>query len=354
MVAAGCLPASAQTEAHGPSLSQPLTIAWRYPSSETTDLTPAKDEHLLFVPLARGVLVALNAADGKLRWKAETGGDFSASPTVDERSVYSATQYADAEQKQNHGTLRAISKATGVTLWMRTLPAALSGGLTVAGKGLFAASTDGHVYAFDKRTGLMLWSNQYAEQFSGQPIAVGNSIYLGSNIGVMRALNAETGALTWQYKTRGGIHGAVAVSERIAYFGSGDGYVYAFSEIRSKLIWRRRTGAAVQAATVTDNGVLVSSLDNFAYLLSASKGALIWRRQLPGRISSRPVTSADGALFTPFSTDVAIVLNPRDGKPVNTLPLGEENSSAAGPVIIDNLVVITAPHGILAFAPPKP
>jgi hypothetical protein len=71
---------------------------------------------------------------------------------------------------------------------------------------------------------------------------------------------------------------------------------------------------------------------------------------LPGRLSSPPVTAGDGALFTPFSTDQAIVLNLRDGKTVNTLPLGEENSSSASPISINNLVLITIPHGLLAFS----
>ena len=109
----------------------------------------------------------------------------------------------------------------------------------------------------------------------------------------------------------------------------------------------------MQAVTAVPNGVLAASLDNFAYLLSLNKGALIWRRQLPGRILSRPITASDAALFTPFSTDQAIVLNLRDGKTANTLMLGEENSSAAAPISVNSLVLITIPHGLLAFSAPR-
>jgi hypothetical protein len=84
-----------------------------------------------------------------------------------------------------------------------------------------------------------------------------------------------------------------------------------------------------------------------------NKGSLIWRRQLPGRISSRPITAPDGALFTPLSTDSAIVLGLRDGKPVNTLALGEDNSSNAAPIVVGDLVLITTPHGLLGFAAPQ-
>jgi len=336
----------------GPTLSQPLTIAWRYQTDQTTDLTPAADAHTVFIPMSSGVLVALNASDGRLVWKAEAGGNFSAAPIADERSVFVAQRSGDPNRKPVSGTLSALSKTTGVTLWMGTLPAALSSGLAVDSVSLFGASPDGHVYAFDKRTGRVLWSNQYGEEFSAPPAVAGDRVYFGSKAGTVHALNVKTGKLEWQYKTGGAIEGPVAVSDNIAYFGSADGNVYAFSEIRSKLLWHRRTGAAVQAVTAVSNGVLAASLDNFAYLLSLNKGALIWRRQLPGRILSRPITASDAALFTPFSTDQAIVLNLRDGKTVNTLMLGEENSSGAAPISVNGLVLITIPHGLLAFSAP--
>jgi outer membrane protein assembly factor BamB len=335
------------------ALSQPLTVVWRYNTDRTTDLTPASDAETVFFPLSTGVLLALNTNDGKLQWKAEVGGDFSAALVVDERSVYAGTGYTAAEEKNVHGTLRALSKSTGLTLWMRTLPAPISGSLVADSLALFGGSADGHVYSVSKQTGQVLWSNQYAEEFSGQPQVVGNRVYFGSNAGTMRSLDAKTGELLWEYKTRGPINGAIAIKDNMAYFGSGDGNVYAFDEIRSKVRWQRRTGAAVQAVTLVENGVLASSLDNFAYLLSLNKGALIWRQQLPGRISSRPLTATDGALFTPFSTDTAIVLNLRDGKPANTLSLGEENSSAAAPISTGHLVLITTPHALLAFAAPN-
>jgi outer membrane protein assembly factor BamB len=335
------------------ALSQPLTVKWRYQSDQISNLTPAADKTTVFLPLAGGTLVALNAADGKLLWKAEAGGEMSASPTTDDRSVYAASRYSEPEQGHVHGTLRALSKSTGVTLWMRTLPAPVGGSLVAGENALFAGSTDGRVYALDKHTGLTLWTNQYSEGFSSQPLLSGQLIYLGSDGGNLLALEQATGRLVWQYRTHGAIQGPIAVANGIVYFGSGDGYVYAFSELRAQLLWHRRTGAAVQSVAAVENGLLAASLDNFVYFLSLKKGALVWRRQLPGRISARPVTAPDGALFTPLSTDSAIVLSLRDGKPANTLSLGEENSSSAAPIVVEDLVLIATSHGLLAFAAPQ-
>jgi len=334
------------------ALSQPLTIKWRYDSDQTSNLTPAADANLIYVPLAGGVLVSLSVADGKLSWKAETGGEFSAAPVVDERSVFAAGQFAEPDGHVQ-GTLRALSKPTGVTLWMRTLPAPLKGSLVANDRALFAGSVDGRVYAFDKRTGLTLWITQFAEGFSSQPALSNEVAYFGGDNGLLMALDQKTGQLSWYYRAHGPIRGPIVLNAGAIYFGSSDGYVYALSELHHKLLWRWRTGAAVQSVAVVDSGLLAASLDNFAYLLSRSRGSLIWRRLLPGRISSQPVTASDGALFTPLSSDSAIVLNLRDGKPANALALGEENSSSAAPVAANDLVLITTTHGLLAFARPQ-
>src|SRR5574341_395242 len=114
------LAASAHAYAPELALSKPLTLRWHYDSDETSNFTPATDGKTIFVPLADGTLIALNEADGQLRWKAEAGGDFSSAPAVDEHTVYVATQYPGAEKNSTRGTLRALSKDTGITLWMRT------------------------------------------------------------------------------------------------------------------------------------------------------------------------------------------------------------------------------------------
>ena len=336
------------------ALSQPLTVRWRYDSDRTSNFTPTTDGTTVFLPLSEGVLVALNAADGRLQWKADVGGNFSASPVADERSVYASGQYVVTEKDQRTGgTLRALSKTTGVTVWMRTLQAPLNGSIYVGQSALFAGSKDGKVYAFDKRTGLILWMNQYAESFSSHPEAAGRYLYIGSEQGSLFALDQASGNAAWRYQTHGPIQGPLAIVSGTVCFGSGDGYIYALRESNAKLIWRRRTGAAVQAVVSVENGLLAASLDNFVYLLSTHSGSLVWRRLLPGRLSARPITAPDGALFTPLSTDSAIVLGLRDGKPVNTLSIGEENSSSAAPIAAGELVLITTPHGLLAFTHPS-
>jgi len=68
------------------SLSQPLTVRWRYASEGMLNLTPANDRERIYLPLAGGTIVSLQATDGQLYWKSEIGGEFSASPAADDRT----------------------------------------------------------------------------------------------------------------------------------------------------------------------------------------------------------------------------------------------------------------------------
>ena len=63
-------------------LSEPLTIGWRYDTPATLNLTPAFDDERVYLPLAEGVVVSLQGATGQLNWRAEMGGELSASPVV--------------------------------------------------------------------------------------------------------------------------------------------------------------------------------------------------------------------------------------------------------------------------------
>jgi outer membrane protein assembly factor BamB len=337
------------------ALSQPLVVRWNYDSDKTLSLTPATYRERIFLPLAGGTIVALNSSDGQLRWKSDTGGEISASPVADDSRVYVASEYGDVASvsRMTKGALRALGQEAGVTKWMRTLPAPIRGSLAVSVTSLFGGASDGKVYAIDKQTGLTRWSNQYSGSFASQPVLSGSQLFIGSDDGMLHALDQTSGKAAWHYRTHGPIRGPVAVISGVVYFGSGDSYVYAVREATGKLLWRSRTGAAVQSVAGTSEGLLVASLDNFVYLFSLNRGNRIWKRQLPGRIASQPLTASDGALFVPLSSSSGVVLALHDGKQVNTLPIGEDNSIGASPVGVGDLVLVTTIHGLLAFSHPK-
>lgn len=335
-------------------LSQPMTIGWRYDSNLTLNLTPAAYEERLYLPLAGGIIVSLKGVNGQLNWRSEMGGELSASPVADDHGVYVASETGKPEtgERRATGALRSLGREGGVTQWMRTLAMPLRGSLILANGTLFAGSSDGKAYAFDSKDGAVRWVHDYGGPFSGQPVASEGHVYFGSDDGNLLAFDENTGKLLWHYRTRGPVRGPVAIRETTVYFGSGDGYVYAVNAESGRLLWRKRTGAGVQAVARVGEELLVASLDNFVYKFS-SAGTRLWKRQLPGRISSQPLMTTTDALFMPLSSSAGVVLELRDGRPVNSLPVGQEITSSASPIAIGNVVLLTTQQGLLAFSRPS-
>lgn len=346
-------PDAVSTPSKGVSLSQPMTIGWRYDSQSTINLTPAADGERVYLPLAGGQIVSLKAADGQLNWRSEIGGEISASPVADERAVYVASETGKPETgtRRATGALRALGREAGVTLWMRTLETPLGGALTLVNGKLFAGGVDGKLFAFDAKTGAAVWSYTYAAPLKGQPVVAGSRVFVGSEDGLLLAFDEANGKLLWSFRTSGPVRGPVAVSNEFVFFGSGDAYVYAVSAVNGKLIWKSRTGAGVQAVAKVDDDLLVASLDNFVYKFSEA-GSRLWKRQLPGRISSQPLMTRAEALFTPLSSSAGVVLETRDGKQVNTLPVGVEITTSASPIAVGEAVLLTTDHGLVAFRQP--
>ncbi len=335
-------------------LSQPLTVGWRYNSDLTLNLTPASDQDRIYLPLAGGIIISLKAGDGTLNWRSEFGGELSASPVADDLSVYVASETGKPESgiRRATGALRALGKEGGVTQWMHTLAMPLQGSLTLANGKLFGGSSDGTLYAFDSRTGVVRWSFTYSAPFNSQPVVAGARVYAGSEDGNLVVLDEQTGKLLWRYRTRGPVRGPAAIKDGIVYFGSADNYLYAVNSTNGSLLWRKRTGAGVQAVVSAGEDLLVASLDNYVYKFSL-RGKRLWKRQLPGRISAQPLITELEALFTPLSSSAGVVLELRDGRQVNSLPVGEEITTSASPIAVGRVVLLTTEHGLLAFSQPR-
>jgi outer membrane protein assembly factor BamB len=335
-------------------LSQPLTVGWRYNSDLTLNLTPASDQDRIYLPLAGGIIISLKAGDGTLNWRSEFGGELSASPVADERSVYVASETGKPESgtRRATGALRALGKEGGVTQWMHTLAMPLQGTLTLAHGKLFGGGSDGTLYAFDSRTGVVRWSFIYSAPFNSQPVVAGARVYAGSEDGNLVVLDEQTGKLLWRYRTRGPVRGPAAIKDGIVYFGSADNYLYAVNSTDGSLLWRKRTGAGVQAVVSAGEDLLVASLDNYVYKFSL-RGKRLWKRQMPGRISAQPLITELEALFTPLSSSAGVVLELRDGRQVNSLPVGEEITTSASPIAVGRVVLVTTEHGLLAFSQPR-
>ena len=354
-----CILLCAKTAAtDGPlSLSRPLVMKWTYETRQLTSQPPAVFADMLYVPLAGGVMTAVRPLDGQLVWRSEAGGEFSAAPAADERAVYVGSELSaerqDAGSVYTKGAVRALSRTSGLTLWTRTVPNPLEGGIVLSGGLLLGASADGRIYALDKETGIPAWIVKTPHTFTSAPTVSDEKLFLAANDGNLLVVEFMSGTITNRYQT--GAQGAApfSVSGRDIYVASRDGYVTALRSISRRLqpLWRRRAGTSVQSLTSTPSGVLVTSLDNFVHFLSPRNGSRLWKRQILGRVAGTPLVSSDTALFSILGGEECIALSIVDGKQVNTLPLGKDNAANTPPKLAGPVIIVPTRFGLIAFAP---
>jgi outer membrane protein assembly factor BamB len=334
-------------------LSKPVYVRWTYKTDGITNLTPAVDSERIYLPLTNGSIISVSLADGKLSWKSEIGGAISASPVADAKSVYVASESVPTPKSaylQATGVLRALSRQSGLTTWMRTLPSPVRGVINVNLDLLFVNSTDGRLYAIKKETGEIKWISYNSSAYNPLHSLEGNVLYIGDASGDIIAIEQTNGQPIWRYRTRKTLHTSVIVSANIVYTGTADGYVFAIDRLTGRIKWRVRTGAAVQTVQAAEKCILATSLDNFIYCLSPRNGVKLWKRQLAGRVAAPPLVLNGSVLVAPLVGDECVILNLEDGKKINSVYVGEDNNTEAAPLLTTDTLLLTTREGILALS----
>jgi polyvinyl alcohol dehydrogenase (cytochrome) len=237
-----------------------------------------------------------------LKWVFTTGGDVSATPTVEDDAVYVPDW---------GGNLFRINARTGVAVWSKKVSdyTGIAGSFsrnspTIAGnKILIGDIASGTLMAIDKETGNLIWKTLVdplpAARITSSPIVFKNRIYVGMSShepewslipgyqltfrGNISALDLETGAVIWTTYTvpEGYTGGAVwgsnfVVDEKRGTLYAGTGNNYSVPD---------DVPACVKAATSVRSQL--ACLDPTDYIdsilsLNLEDGKIRWARRLQG------------------------------------------------------------------------
>ncbi|HYV03370.1 MAG TPA: PQQ-binding-like beta-propeller repeat protein, partial [Blastocatellia bacterium] len=191
-------------------LALPFKRTWQHLTNGATPLAATLDEARIYLPLIGGRLSCLDRETGSLLWSSEPGGLITAPAAVGENSIYIATRNVGEDGTEAGGSLRAVDKATGLTVWVRDYPRAFSSRLVLASGRIYAGNADGSFYALESKNGEIIWKVESQDVVRGQALITEQAVYFGSDDGVLRAVEPQQGKLIWKYQTGGGIIGQPA------------------------------------------------------------------------------------------------------------------------------------------------
>ncbi len=186
---------------------------------------PAIQDGVLYVGNMDGHLYALQAQDGRLKWRFKTRGGVTSSPWVQDGTVY-------------------------------------------------VGSKDDHLYALDAATGQPSWKFKTGDDVLGSPAIKDGVLYIGSNDNNLYAIDIRTGQERCHFSAKGPVVSDAAFAESLVFFGGGqdDGAIYALNRADCKPYFTLQTGYKIESdPAISGDHVYVTSGDRKLYALKVNK-----------------------------------------------------------------------------------
>ena len=294
---------AARTHAAPPlALRPPFRKLWTVRGDwSLVEFPPVLEHGRLFVGTNHGLVLAIQAATGRVLWHRQFAGCVAASPAVGDGVVYLGFMDPPPCTGTAPSFVAALGAKSGRTLW-RFRAGVVETPPLLAGERVYFGSWDHRVYAIDARTGRLVWSFATGDRVKGGVALARGTIFAGSYDGRLYALDARTGRLRWSAGDGrlSGLYATPSVANGRVFVGSTDGRVYAFAARTGAPLWSTATGSFVYSPAALSAGTaFVGSYDHRLYALSQATGAIRWTFAAGAPISGAP-TVLDGLVY--FST----------------------------------------------------
>jgi outer membrane protein assembly factor BamB len=342
------------------SMRPPYRTVWTHGGSALLEFPPVMWGNRVFQLGDDAVVHAIDKYTGADQWSRRVGALSASTPAVSGGTVY-VTVLSRSTGGQG-GRVVAMNTANGHIRWSRDLPSrAESSPLLDKGR-LFFGSQDGTVYALDARTGDVVWTYHAGGAVKASPSLSEGVLYFGDYSGELQAVRESDGHRLWRSGSGGALLGSgtfystPAVMYGRVFLGNTDGRVYAYDASTGRLDWAVQTGAYVYASPAVTNApglgstIYLGSYDGTFYAFDARTGHIDWEYHAGGRISGSATIVGRIVYFADLGEHRTIGLGISTGR-----VLFEKDTGSFDPAISDDhYLYLTGATGLYALAPVPP
>lgn len=368
---------TAATRISHPALAGSLALAWSANigagDSRKYRITadPVVSAGRIFTLDAQTMVTATSTSGGQI-WQADLrpARDQAGDATGGGLVVAGDTVYVSI----GYGVLAALDAATGAVRWTQQLDASASGAPTVSGDLVYVTAGDNTGWAVNRRDGTVEWqlgASDDTHNILGAPApAVTDDLAIFAfGSGEVQAVFRRGGLSRWDASVLGkrpgrafsnvsDVTAAPVVSGDRVYLGNQSGRIVALDVNSGMRIWSAREGATGPVWPVGGSLFAVSDL-NELLRLDAADGSKIWGVKLPNFVKSKP--KKQGAIVTHHGPIVAggrVILASGDGvlrsyNPANGALLGSveiPGGATTAPVVAgQTLYVVSSKGQLLAY-----
>lgn len=245
-------------------------VIWRTKVEGEVLSKPLVDEGMVVVNTSRGILQALDADSGELKWQLS-----SEVPTLTLRGESSPVSISGGIfWGQANGRLAGALMNNGQMLWQQ--PIGTPKGATeidrlvdvdatpvIAGERLYAISYNGNLVSIELRTGQVAWKRSYSS--ATDFVIDGSQLYLVTDKDHVVAVDIRSGTELWQNQNlEYRLLSAPSVVNGYVVVGDSEGYLHWLDPYTGDFVAQQETddsGIAVPPVLLNDGGYLVVTRD---------------------------------------------------------------------------------------------
>jgi outer membrane protein assembly factor BamB len=281
-----------------PALPDQISVKWTTEVGEGTSryaqllAGPVVVDGIVYVMDAKSLISAWNSADGKRLWETDV------TPTDDDSQAWGGGIAFDGGRiyaTSGYGQILALDAKDGSIKWRAPAGAPLRGAPTVADGRIFVITVDNQLQALSTEDGHRLWSYDAVPESaeiagSASPAIEGNVVIASFSSGEVVALRVENGRQIWTdslsatrrfdaMSTLADIRGRPVIDRGRVYVVSHSGRMAAIDARTGNRVWEQDVGG-IYAPWVAGDFIYVLSSNNALVCLTRADGRVRWMTQL--------------------------------------------------------------------------
>ncbi len=319
------------------------------------NLMPAVTATTVYAADHKGVIVAVDRANGDTQWSKETGLEVSSGPVVAGDKLLLGTSNAE---------LVAISLADGALLWKTALTSEMMSLPRVSHNIVVARTSDGRIAGFDLGHGGIKWSHErtlppLSIRSQGSPTIHGDLVLDGFGAGKLTALNVQDGHLVWEVtavvpRGRSEVERMVELDAEpmvqgdVAYATGFQGGLTAVDITNGSILWHQKTAYSSHATALSRKSLFITDTSSDIWSMDITNGADQWKQDiLHQRRLTVPARVKDYLVVGDFEGYLHL-LRADNGSLVGRLDLSSDDPIVATPLVYDDVLYVLTSEGHLA------
>jgi len=276
-------------------------------SNSRPSIAPVFSEDRVWVADETGLIVAVNAATGRVEERFETGLRISAGPVLVGEQILVGTY---------EGEVVLLDSNSGNIVWSQRVSSEILAPPLVSDGKVVVRVLDGRIYGFDRESGRRDWvydRNVPVLTLRGNsaPVARAGRIYIGFDDGVVAAIRASDGSLVWEQRVSDpegrtelermtDIDGPMVIVGNELYVVTYKGRMASLAIESGRLLWVKDVSAE-QGLSLRRTELAVVDKEDAIWLIDRRNSTTLWREdRLERRDITRPVFYNNYLVATDF------------------------------------------------------